>query len=328
MTNSKKRGFTLVELLVVISIIALLIGILLPALSRARKNAVQLKDGTQVRGIVQAFTTWAGDNKGSYPRPEVADKLNDTEVDAANKDRTGNVYSLLIYAQITTPEMQVSQAETAQMVVFEDYEYDDPTGVPFPRRALWDPKFKGTPKDHQASTPPTGIDPNPVGHNSYAHNVIAGARQKNWTNTFSSTQPVVSNRGGVYEETETPAVGDTWTLLSGSDAVYGESSDAVLMHGKQGRWAGNVGFADGNVTFFNDPDPEPVTFLDKTGTNPRAQRDNLFVDEENEGSGSNNVATRTNAVMRTWFDGIPPADTFDTEHLEAPGGSYVWVDGE
>ena len=65
----KRRAFTLIELLVVIAIIALLVGILLPALGKARQSARQMKDATQVRGILQACVVWAGQNQGSYPDP-------------------------------------------------------------------------------------------------------------------------------------------------------------------------------------------------------------------------------------------------------------------
>jgi len=63
-----RRGFTIVELLVVIGIIALLIGLLLPALSRARQASRTTECMSNLKQMGTALEMYADDYRGMYPR--------------------------------------------------------------------------------------------------------------------------------------------------------------------------------------------------------------------------------------------------------------------
>lgn len=64
---SNRRGFTLVELLVVIGIIAVLIGVLLPVLSRVQARGRDLKCQANIRQLLIALRGYAEESRGVFP---------------------------------------------------------------------------------------------------------------------------------------------------------------------------------------------------------------------------------------------------------------------
>jgi prepilin-type N-terminal cleavage/methylation domain-containing protein len=267
--NHRRKGFTLIELLVVVAIIALLVGLLLPAITQARRNAATMKDATQIKEIHGAMLVWANDNEGRLPTPGLIDRL-PTELGErpgyGDEDHTQNhiafVYSAMIAANLINTDIVIGPTEVNQNVN-QDLNYDRGDYSP----ALdnyWDVNFKAN-----LTQAFTGGD---TGSNaSFAAAALAGDRKSvKWRNRTESGYALLGTRGtgGTY-------TGGGFTGQGGQDTgTQYDQSPTLELHGPKRQWVGNICFADNHTdtveSFF------PVLSSYDMGNNTGKKKDNVF----------------------------------------------------
>jgi prepilin-type N-terminal cleavage/methylation domain-containing protein len=254
----KKRAFTLVELLVVVAIIALLIGLLLPALAKAQQTAKTVKDSSQLKQIHTAMVGKANETKnGKLPTPGLINRRavgsqqvpGEGEEDFA-KNRTPFLYSACVAQQLFNTDILVGPTEVNQVVrVWANYNYAAYNPA---QDTYWDGDVgngaaaPGTLPQTVFRTVIQAVPGSDECHASYGHLMLVGLRKKQqWRNNLDSGRPHLSTRGCKNG------------LITGDEYTF---SPTLRLHGSPKSWEGNVCFADTHMEFSETFRPDGVMF--------------------------------------------------------------------
>lgn len=219
-----KQGFTLVELLVVIGIIAVLIAILLPSLSRARAAASSVASLSNLRQLGIGLLNYLNDNRGTYPvgaMPSVAGQPRERWAD-------------FIYPYMQSTEVYMSPHLTP----------DDRARMTKPFAHTCDPN----------SNP--GIRPNTIYFGGYGYNYqyLGNGRNPGGIRQFNANQSQIRASSQTVALADTDGCQDGWAAGEGVYVVDPPLQSLEL--GSRGSRktsadpyaAGNFGYRGGNGT--------------------------------------------------------------------------------
>ncbi len=252
----KKRAFTLIELLVVVAIIALLISILLPSLSRARELSKRLVCGANVKGIGTACKIYANDYYEQWP-------VVPFDEDTAIREKKGIKYVGEIGETNIKPLLKREFISRTQ----DDSGGEGPSTAISTTRCFWmfvrngdvTPKQFICPSSDAIADDTNEIDRyydfKNIGHVSYGYQVPFGPNDTRATENSDTRLVVVADRGPFghmqTQQVDWPGDWDDYDASTSPNEWKGLNSPN---HGGRGAGEGqNLLFADGHVEFLRKP---------------------------------------------------------------------------
>ncbi len=218
MQDTKRgAGFTLVELLVVIAVVALLIGVLLPALGRARQAAQNAGSGSNLRQLGQGLAMYGNDYDNELPQVRVNDAG-----EIVRRPEGSNVGALFGGKLGTLPVLGINEIGPErrplnQYVTDTELPADgSPSAAGFEMEIFRDPSDKGTQSPQLAFFPVDTSSVYDLVGTSYNLNDHALD-----SDPFNELYPtLIPREGGKSPNVRTP----TKTWLIGDQAIYNYDS--------------------------------------------------------------------------------------------------------
>jgi prepilin-type N-terminal cleavage/methylation domain-containing protein len=263
----QKKAFTLIELLVVVAIIALLISILLPSLSRARELSKRLVCAANVKGIGTSFKIYANDYEENYPTVPFLEPSGTTPTLIDYTLVETSLYPPAPYGAPNPGQPQPNRRTQSQKLS---------STVLSNTRSFWMQVRSGdvTPKQFVCPSSGDGIsneqntdlyyDFAGLKNISYGYQVPYGPFTTRASESTDPRQPVASDKGpysqtGYAPNPVLPATHPAWTAGSGDtnpDAMSPQDWQGYNSgsHGGNGTGEGqNVLYGDGHATFEKKP---------------------------------------------------------------------------